>query len=74
MMDCYFHHYEISVSKTSEKGAILDALDGLALSREVLAEDLSEYILERAIKLAKASVLGGSSTIGGRVGASHALS
>ena len=74
MMDCYFHHCEICVSKTSEKNAVLDALDGLALSKEVLSSDLSEHDLEQSIKSAKASVLGGSSTIGGRVGASHALS
>ena len=74
MMDCYFHHYEISVSKTSEENAILDSLDGLALCRDVLSNDMSEYELETAVKSAKASVLGGSDTTGGRVGASHALS
>jgi 3-deoxy-alpha-D-manno-octulosonate 8-oxidase len=74
MMDCYFHHYEISLSKTSAADAVLDALDGLALSRKVLSRDLSEYDLETAIDSARASLLGGSSTIGGRVGASHAIS
>jgi 3-deoxy-alpha-D-manno-octulosonate 8-oxidase len=74
MMDCYFHHYEITLSKTSARDAILDAEDGLALSRSVLSRDLSEYDLETAIQSAKGSVLGGSSTIGGRVGASHAIS
>jgi 3-deoxy-alpha-D-manno-octulosonate 8-oxidase len=74
MMDCYFHHYEITRSKTSAKDAILDAEDGLKLSRSVLSRDLSEYGLETAILSAQASILGGSSTIGGRVGASHAIS
>ncbi|MDR1650126.1 MAG: iron-containing alcohol dehydrogenase [Synergistaceae bacterium] len=74
MMDCYFHHYEITLSKTSAPDAILDAEDGLKLSRSVLSRDLSEYGLETAIQSAKGSILGGSSTIGGRVGASHAIS
>ncbi|MDR2175991.1 MAG: iron-containing alcohol dehydrogenase [Synergistaceae bacterium] len=74
MMDCYFHHYEITLSKTSAKDAILDAEDGLKLSRRVLSRDLSEYGLETAIQSAQGSILGGSSTIGGRVGASHAIS
>ncbi|MFR5879752.1 MAG: iron-containing alcohol dehydrogenase [Cloacibacillus evryensis] len=74
MMDCYFHHYEIMMSKTSAPEAIEDAKDGLALSREVLSHDLSGYSLDLAIKSAMASVLGGSSTIGGRVGAAHAIS
>ena len=74
MMDCYFHHYEISKSLTSAPDAIKDALDGLRLSREVLENDLTEYDLKRAIKSAMASVLGGSSTIGGRVGVPHAIS
>lgn len=74
MMDCYFHHYEIMMSRTSAPDAIEDARDGLALSREVLAHDLLEYRPELAIKSAMASVLGGSSTIGGRVGAAHAIS
>ena len=74
MMDCYFHHYEIMESKTSSKAAIEDAKDGLALSREVLSCDLTGYSLPRAIKSAMASILGGSSTIGGRVGAAHAIS
>jgi 3-deoxy-alpha-D-manno-octulosonate 8-oxidase len=74
MMDCYYHHYEITQSKTSEKNAILDAEDGLVLSRSVLSQDLSKYDLATAIKSVRASILGGSSTIGGRVGASHAIS
>jgi 3-deoxy-alpha-D-manno-octulosonate 8-oxidase len=74
MMDCYFHHYEITRSKTSAKDAVLDAEDGLKLSRSVLSRDLSEYDLETAILSAQGSILGGSSTIGGRVGASHAIS
>lgn len=74
MMDCYFHHFEITKSKTSKPDAIKDAEDGLRMSREVLGNDLAEYKLDRAIESAMASVLGGSSTIGGRVGASHAIS
>ena len=74
MMDCYFHHYEITVSKTSSEHAILDAHDGLDLCRKVLSVDLTDYKLETAIESAKASILGGSSTIGGRVGAAHAIS
>jgi 3-deoxy-alpha-D-manno-octulosonate 8-oxidase len=74
MMDCYYHHYEITLSKTSEKNAILDAEDGLKLSRSVLSQDLSGYDLATAVLSARASILGGSSTIGGRVGAGHAIS
>ncbi len=74
MMDCYFHHYEISKSKTSQPDAILDALDGLQLSREVLSCDLADFDLGRAMKSALASVLGGTSSVGGRVGIPHALS
>ncbi|MCL1941144.1 MAG: iron-containing alcohol dehydrogenase [Synergistaceae bacterium] len=74
MMDCYFHHCEITVSKTSAGDAMLDAHDGLALSRKVLSGNLSEYGLAAAIDSAKASILGGSSTVGGRVGAAHAIS
>ncbi|GHS89107.1 3-deoxy-alpha-D-manno-octulosonate 8-oxidase [Synergistales bacterium] len=74
MMDCFYHHYEITLSKTSARDAILDAEDGLALSRDVLSRSLSEYDFEIAAMSAKASVLGGSSTIGGRVGAAHAIS
>lgn len=74
MMDCYFHHREVSMSKTSEKNAILDAEDGLELSRKVLSHDLSNFDPKLAVLSAKASVLGGSSTIGGRVGAAHAIS
>ena len=74
MMDCYFHHHEITHSKTSESNAVLDAHDGMRLAKEVLSEDLSQYSLAAAIKSAMASVLGGSSTIGGRVGVAHAIS
>ena len=74
MMDCYFHHYEIMMSKTSAPEAIEDARDGLALSKEVLCCDLTDYSLHNAMLSAMASVLGGSSTIGGRVGAAHAIS
>jgi 3-deoxy-alpha-D-manno-octulosonate 8-oxidase len=74
MMDCYYHHYEITQSKTSEETAISDAQDGLKLSRSVLSRDLSKYDLATAIESARASILGGSSTIGGRVGAGHAIS
>lgn len=74
MMDCFFHHYEITRSKTSAKDAILDAKDGLRMAKDVLSQDLSDYTPERAIKSVMASVLGGSSTIGGRVGVSHAIS
>jgi 3-deoxy-alpha-D-manno-octulosonate 8-oxidase len=74
MVDCYFHHYEIMKSKTSSFESIKDAEDGYKLSREVLMNDLSNYKLELAIKSAMASILGGSSTIGGRVGAIHAIS
>ncbi len=74
MMDCYYHHYEITLSKTSEANAIKDAYDGLELARQVLATDLKTFDYEVAVKSAKASILGGSSTIGGRVGASHAIS
>jgi len=74
MMDCYYHHYEITKSRTSSKEAMLDAEDGVWLSKAVLSSDLSEYSVERAIKSAMASILGGSSTIGGRVGIPHAIS
>ena len=74
MMDCYFHHLEITVSRTSSENAVRDAHDGLDLCRKVLSGDLSRYNLEAAIDSAKASILGGSSTIGGRVGAAHAVS
>jgi 3-deoxy-alpha-D-manno-octulosonate 8-oxidase len=74
MMDCYFHHYEITKSKTSDKDAIEDSRDGARIAREVLSCDLSEFDLDRAAKSAVASVLGGSSSIGGRVGVSHAIS
>jgi 3-deoxy-alpha-D-manno-octulosonate 8-oxidase len=74
MMDCFFHHYEITKSKTSEESAVMDAHDGLKLAAEVLMRGLAEFSEEAAVKSAMASVLGGSSTIGGRVGASHAIS
>ncbi|MDR1943230.1 MAG: iron-containing alcohol dehydrogenase [Synergistaceae bacterium] len=74
MMDCYFHHYEITKSRTSEKNATLDAADGLAVAKDVLSRDLSEFDGELAVKSSMASILGGSSTIGGRVGVSHAIS
>jgi 3-deoxy-alpha-D-manno-octulosonate 8-oxidase len=74
MMDCFFHHYEITKSKTSAKEAVDDARDGLALAREVLASSLSSYGEKLAVKSSMASVLGGSSSIGGRVGVSHAIS
>lgn len=74
MMDCYYHHYEITLSKTSEPDAVADAKDGLQLCRQVLSGDLRAYNREIAELSAKASVLSGSSTVGGRVGASHAIS
>ena len=74
MLDCYFHHFEITKSRTSAPDAILDAHDGLRMARAVLSHDLTDYDLERAITSTMASVLGGSSTIGGRVGVSHAIS
>ena len=74
MMDCYFHHHEITHSKTSEGNAILDAHDGMRMAKEVLSHGLSEYSPESAVTSAMASVLGGSSTIGGRVGVAHAIS
>jgi len=74
MVDCYFHHYEIMKSKTSSAESIKDARDGYQLSKEVLMNDLSDHKLKLAMKSAMASVLGGSSTIGGRVGAVHAIS
>lgn len=74
MMDCYFHHYEIMTSKTSAPEGIEDAKLGFALAKEVLSRDLSEYNEENAVKSAIASVLGGSSSVSGRVGAAHAIS
>ncbi len=74
MMDCYFHHYEISKSSTSSADAVADSLDGLDLSRRVLSRDMSEYDEGRACLSAMASVLGGTSSTGGRVGLPHALS
>lgn len=74
MMDCYFHHYEIIHSCTSAEDAKLDSVDGLRMAKEVLGYKLSEFRLDLAIKSAMTSVLGGSSSIGGRVGAAHAIS
>ncbi|MDR1138044.1 MAG: iron-containing alcohol dehydrogenase [Synergistaceae bacterium] len=74
MMDCFFHHYEITKSKTSAKDALCDARDGARMAGEVLSCDLTEFDVDRAAKSAAASVLGGSSSIGGRVGVSHAIS
>ncbi|MDR1579554.1 MAG: iron-containing alcohol dehydrogenase [Synergistaceae bacterium] len=74
MMDCYFHHYEITHSKTSAPDAVLDSRDGVEIARSVLSQDLSEFDIDRAVDSAVASVLGGSSSIGGRVGVSHAIS
>lgn len=74
LMDCYFHHYEIIKSRTSAADAILDSVDGLNMAKEVLEHDLSKFRIDIAIKSAMASVLGGSSSIGGRVGAAHAIS
>ena len=74
MMDCYFHHYEITKSLTSSQASLNDAHAGVGLAREVLSQDLSEFDLPRGIKSAMASVLGGTSSVGGRVGAPHAIS
>lgn len=74
MMDCYFHHYEIKTSKTSAPEGIEDATAGFALAREVLSHDLAKYNEELAVKSAVASILGGSSSVSGRVGAAHAIS
>ena len=74
MMDCYFHHYEISKSRTSSADAIADSLDGLELSRLVLSHDLAAWDEGLATASVMASVLGGTSSTGGRVGAAHAIS
>lgn len=74
LMDCYYHHYEITKSKTSSGDALADASKGLMLAREALSGRIDKYETRTAIKAAMASVLGGSSSIGGRVGAAHALS
>jgi 3-deoxy-alpha-D-manno-octulosonate 8-oxidase len=74
MMDCFFHHYEITHSTTSEPDAVLDSRDGVDIAQRVLSQDLSEFDIDRAVDSAVASVLGGSSSIGGRVGVSHAIS
>mgnify|MGYP000845341899 FL=1 len=74
LMDCYYHHYEITKSKTSSGDALADASKGLMLARDALSDRIDKYETQTAIKAAMASVLGGSSSIGGRVGAAHALS
>lgn len=74
MMDCYFHHYEISRSRTSSEGAIADSQDGLELSRRVLSHNLEKWDEGLAAAAAMASLLGGTSSTGGRVGAAHAVS
>lgn len=74
MMDCYFHHFEITKSKTSAADAIEDSHDGVRMATQVLSRNLADYDLPRAVVSAMASVLGGSSSIGGRVGVSHAIS
>lgn len=74
MMDCFFHHYEIKTSKTSAPEGIEDSKLGFELAKEVLSHDLSEYNEELAVKSAIASILGGTSSVSGRVGASHAIS
>ena len=74
LMDCYYHHYEITKSRTSSKKALEDAAKGLVLAKDALSHSLDEYDAATAIKSAMASVLGGSSSIGGRVGAAHAFS
>lgn len=74
MMDCYFHHYEIKTSKTSAPEGVEDATLGFALAKQVLSRDLSVYNEENAVISAVASVLGGSSSVSGRVGAAHAIS
>ncbi len=74
LMDCYYHHYEITKSRTSAADAHEDASRGIMLAKEALSRGLEVYEIETAIMAAMASVLGGSSSIRGRVGASHALS
>lgn len=74
MMDCYFHHCEISASKTSSASAREDSKVGLEIARFVLSRDLTDYSVPLAVKSAEASLLGGSSSVEGRVGAAHAIS
>lgn len=74
MMDCFFHHHEITKSRTSAEDAVLDARDGARIAGEVLSRGAGEFDADLAAKSAVASVLGGSSSIGGRVGVSHAIS
>ncbi|MDR1481021.1 MAG: iron-containing alcohol dehydrogenase [Synergistaceae bacterium] len=74
MMDCFFHHYEITKSRTSANDAVRDSIKGLDMAKSVLSRSLAVYDLETAVTSAMASTLGGSSSIGGRVGVSHAIS
>ncbi len=74
MIDCYFHNYEISKSKTSDEKAIGDAKDGLQIAREVLSCDISKFEVGYSMKSQIASVLGGTASVTGRVGIPHALS
>ncbi|MDD4159336.1 MAG: iron-containing alcohol dehydrogenase [Synergistaceae bacterium] len=74
LMDCYYHHFEITKSKTSSEDALDDASKGLMLAAEALSCKMDRHETSAAIKAAMASVLGGSSSIYGRVGAAHALS
>jgi 3-deoxy-alpha-D-manno-octulosonate 8-oxidase len=74
MMDCFFHHYEITKSRTSAEDAVGDSIKGLEMAKSVLSRDLAVYEPDAAITSVMASVLGGSSSIGGRVGVSHAIS
>lgn len=74
LMDCYYHHYEITKSRTSSEDALTDASKGLMLARDALSHKMDRHETGTAIKAAMASVLGGSSSIEGRVGAAHALS
>jgi 3-deoxy-alpha-D-manno-octulosonate 8-oxidase len=74
MMDCYFHHYEITRSRTSDERAVNDSRIGVEMAREVLRHGMSSFSLDAAVTSAKASILGGSSSIGGRVGVAHAIS
>ncbi len=74
LMDCYYHHYEITKSTSGTEEAFADASLGLMMAREALSRKPGEYETKTAIIAAMASVLGGSSSIGGRVGAAHAVS
>lgn len=74
MMDCFFHHCEITASKTSCAEAKADSKEGLEIARSVLSQDLTHYSTPVAVRSSAASLLGGSSSIAGRVGAAHAIS